>query len=117
MARKRFRKRGNTMVEQLDPHLKQMMQEVRRLIDAKGFSSDESRIWEMLTLIHSEISEAADKYRKGADYEEVGEELIDALIRILHLFSTIKEDPDKLFIKVMKQNWERPNRWNTVRGG
>lgn len=98
-------------------NLNELMQEVQRLITAKGFSSDESRIWEMLTLIHSEISESADKYRKGASYDEVGEELVDAIIRILHLLSVIEQDPDKLFIRIMEQNWSRPNRWNTVRGG
>ena len=36
------------------------MAQVRDLVDAKGFSSDEAQVWQILTLIHSEISEAAD---------------------------------------------------------
>ena len=39
------------------------MAEVRALCDAKGFSTEPSRIWEMLVLIHSEISEASDCYK------------------------------------------------------
>ena len=39
------------------------MAEVRALCDAKGFSTEPSRIWEMLALIHSEISEASDCYK------------------------------------------------------
>ena len=34
------------------------MEEVRQMAEAKGFSADEERIWEMLALIHSEVSEA-----------------------------------------------------------
>ncbi len=102
---------------EVKPNLTELMREVQRLIDAKGFSSSESRFWELLILIHSELSEAADKYRKGANHDEVGEELVDAVVRILHLLSVLGQDPDALFLKIMKHNWERPNRWNTVRGG
>jgi len=97
--------------------LTRKMAEVRELTDAKGFGSDESRIWEMLALIHSEISEATDKYKKGAPYEAVGEELIDAVIRILHLCSVLQVDPEALYRHKMALNWKRPYRYNTARGG
>ena len=93
------------------------MQEVRQLADAKGFSADEERIWEMLALIHSEVSEATDAYKKGEPLEEVGEELIDALIRILHLLSALDLDAEALYQGKMAKNWGRPNRYGTVRGG
>jgi recombinational DNA repair protein (RecF pathway) len=38
--------------------LNQKMLEVRALADGKGFSSEPARIWEMLALIHTEVSEA-----------------------------------------------------------
>ena len=98
-------------------HLNLLMQEVRALADEKGFGSSEARMWEMLTLIHSEISEAADAYKKGEPMERVGEELTDALIRILHLMSALDLDADALFREVMARNWQRPVRYNTVRGG
>lgn len=97
--------------------LKAKMQEVRQLTDSKGFSADQERIWEMLALIHSEISEATDAYKKGESQEAVGEELADALIRILHLFSVLGLDPEALYQKKMEKNWERPYRYNTMRGG
>lgn len=93
------------------------MQEVRELCDAKGFSSAPERIWEMLTLIHSEVSEAADAYKKGKSFDEVGTELADAIIRILHLCSALGVDIERLYQEKMARNWERPYRYNTVRGG
>ncbi len=97
--------------------LNQRMQEVRALADGKGFSSDPVRIWEMLALIHTEVSEATDAYKKGEPMDHVGEELIDALIRILHLLSALDLDADALFDAKMKKNWDRPYKFNTVRGG
>jgi NTP pyrophosphatase (non-canonical NTP hydrolase) len=97
--------------------LNQKMLEVRALADGKGFSSEPARIWEMLALIHTEVSEATDAYKKGESVEHVGEELTDAIIRILHLMSALDLDADKLFQDKMKKNWERPYKYNTVRGG
>jgi len=93
------------------------MAEVRAMCDAKGFSAEPTRIWEMLALIHSEISEASDCYKKGQPLETVGEELIDAIIRILHLLSALGLDAEKLYQEKMAENWERPYRYGTVRGG
>ncbi len=93
------------------------MAEVRALCDAKGFSASEERIWEMLALIHSEISEATDCYKKGEPLEAVGEELIDAIIRILHLLSALGLDAEKLYQEKMAKNWKRPYKYGTVRGG
>lgn len=93
------------------------MKQVRAMTDAKGFGADESRIWEMLALIHTEVSEATNAYKKGEPVDHVGEELIDAVIRILHLISALGLDPDELFEDKMKRNWERPYKYNTARGG
>ena len=97
--------------------LNQKMLEVRALTDAKGFSADPERIWEMLALIHTEVSEATDAYKKGEPMEHIGEELTDAIIRVLHLMSALNLDAEKLFQDKMKKNWERPYKYNTVRGG
>jgi NTP pyrophosphatase (non-canonical NTP hydrolase) len=93
------------------------MDEVRALADSKGFGSGEARIWEMLALIHTEVSEATDAYKKGESLDEVGEELVDAIIRILHLMSALGMDANLLFRRVMDRNWQRPRHYNTVRGG
>jgi len=97
--------------------LNAMVAEVRAMCDAKGFSSERGRVWEMLALIHTEISEATDAYKKGLSLEEVGEELIDAIIRIFHLLSALDLDADALFSEKMARNWHRPHKYNTVRGG
>jgi NTP pyrophosphatase (non-canonical NTP hydrolase) len=97
--------------------LNRMMVEVREMADAKGFSAGEERIWEMLALIHTEVSEATDAYKKGEDLDKVGEELIDAIIRILHLLSAMGVDAEELYQRKMAKNWSRPHRFNTVRGG
>jgi NTP pyrophosphatase (non-canonical NTP hydrolase) len=97
--------------------LNQKMLEVRAMTDAKGFSADHARIWEMLALIHTEVSEATDAYKKGESVDHVGEELIDAIIRILHLCSALDLDAEALFQAKMRRNWERPYKYNTVRGG
>ena len=107
---------------QENPHadycgLNNHMNQVRELTDAKGFSSEKSRVWEMLALIHSEISEAADTYKKGGSILMVGMELADAIIRILHLCSTLEIDIEECYQAKMATNWARPQKYNTVRGG
>lgn len=101
----------------MNDDLNTKMREVRTLCDAKGFSSAPERVWEMLTLVHSEVSEAADAYKKGKPLEAVGEELVDAIIRILHLLSVLDLDVEKLYRSKMGVNWKRPHRYGTVRGG
>ncbi len=97
--------------------LNERMAEVRAMCDAKGFSAAPERIWEMLALIHTEVSEATDAYKKGEPLDHVGEELIDAIIRILHLVSALGLDADALFDAKMAHNWQRPYKYNTQRGG
>ena len=110
-----FRKRWWLEMEAVG--LNKKMVEVREMADAKGFSAREERIWEMLALIHTEVSEATDAYKKGAPLEKVGEELVDAIIRILHLLSVLGLDAEELYQDKMEKNWTRPYRFGTVRGG
>ena len=63
------------------------------------------------------LSFLTDAYKKGAELEKVGEELIDAIIRILHLLSAMGVDAENLYQEKMEKNWARPHRFNTVRGG
>jgi NTP pyrophosphatase (non-canonical NTP hydrolase) len=97
--------------------LNDYVRQVRELADEKGFGSSPERIWEMLALIHTEVSEATDAYKKGQAMESVGEELIDAIIRIFHLLSALDQDAESLFRQKMAKNWNRPYKYNTVRGG
>ena len=97
--------------------LNDYVRQVRELADGKVFGSNPERIWEMLALIHTEVSEATDAYKKGQSMECVGEELIDAIIRIFHLLSALDQDAESLFQQKMAKNWDRPYKYNTARGG
>jgi NTP pyrophosphatase (non-canonical NTP hydrolase) len=98
-----------------DQSLNAYVSAVRALCDAKGFSSDPDQFWQMFALIHTEVSEATDAYKKGEPLEAVGEELVDAVIRIFHMLSAMGVDADALFDGKMAKNWARPYRYNTVR--
>jgi NTP pyrophosphatase (non-canonical NTP hydrolase) len=106
-------KRPSTPAKSLNDYKGQ----VRELTDAKGFSSDKDRVWEMLALIHTEISEATDAYKKGMHLDKIGEELADTIIRIFHLCSALDIDIEQAYRIKMAINWERPHKYNTVRGG
>jgi hypothetical protein len=40
-----------------------------------------------------------------------------ALIRIFHLLSALDLDAEALYERKMAKNWQRPYKYNTVRGG
>jgi hypothetical protein len=95
--------------------LNTMAQEIEEWVLSKGFKSERAKIWELFALSHTEISEAVDAYKKGLSDEEVGLELTDALIRILHIMRVLELDIDTLYDERMEYNWQRPERFNTVR--
>lgn len=89
--------------------------EIEKWVIDKGFKSERSKLWELFVLAHSEISEAVDAYKKGKDEEVIGEELVDAIIRIIHIMKIFGLDIDYLYNSRMDYNWTRPSRFNTVR--
>lgn len=74
---------------------------------ANGFWEDKTNTPEKLCLIHSEISEALEAYRKGDD-KGFAEEMADATIRIFDLCKHLKIDLREIMIKKMKKNADRP---------
>jgi NTP pyrophosphatase (non-canonical NTP hydrolase) len=78
-----------------------------------GTKPEEINALEKIALIHSEISEAAEAYRKNNLNGQHGlaEELADAVIRILHLAGIFSIDLEKEIIKKIslnnKRTWER----------
>lgn len=97
--------------------LDELMEDVRLLVSAKGFSSEPDRVPDLICRVHSEVTEAFQAWKRGKPSEKIGEELMDAVIYILHLCSVLNLHPCELYRRKMHDNWLRPYRYNTERGG
>ena len=78
-----------------------------------GVKSREINTLEKFALIHSEVSEAMEAYRKkNMDGKDgLAEELADAVIRILHLAGVYKIDLEKEILKKLESNKNREWDW------
>lgn len=98
--------------------IKQLTELVMRQAAEKGFgtSPKEINVPEKIALIHAEISEAYEAYRKkkfkGKD--SLGEELGDAVQRILHLSGVLGIDIEKEILKKIKINRRRKWDWRKM---
>jgi len=61
----------------------------------KGFSTSKENMLEKLCLVHSEISEAAEDVRSD-HWVHFGEEIADAIIRLLDIAGTLEIDLEQL---------------------
>lgn len=81
-----------------------------------GVKPEEVNALEKFALIHSEISEAMEAYRKknlnGQD--GLAEELADAVIRIIHLAGIYKIDLEKEILKKLEKNKDREWQWDNL---
>src|SRR5438309_526984 len=81
-----------------------------KLTKAKGFGTipDEINVGEKLALIHSEVSEVLQAYRKNKGAVE--SELADIIIRVAHLAGVLGADLEgaitKKFAENDKRNWD-----------
>ena len=86
---------------------------------AHGFWNGERNFGEVIALIHSELSEALEEYRKGKEYNEtyyeadgkpcgIPSELADAIIRILDFCGAENVDIDKIIEQKIDYNKKRP---------
>jgi hypothetical protein len=58
---------------------------VKHLIESKGFSLDIEDYNEKVALLHTEVSELIDAYKKGKGDDAEGEEIADILIRLMNI--------------------------------
>ena len=89
--------------------LNKIAKEVHENAKAKGWWDEKRNIPELLCLIHSEVSEALEAYRKD-DHENFREELADILIRVLDLACSENIDIELEVEKKHNFNKTRPFR-------
>ncbi|MBI4262729.1 hypothetical protein HY624_04370 [Candidatus Uhrbacteria bacterium] len=92
----------------------QLQRQIMALARKKGWGVSPSDIIfaEKIALIHQEVSEVLEAYRKNNMHgrDGVAEELADVLARIIHLAGIYQIDLEKAFAKKMKRN--RGRDWN-----
>ncbi len=93
--------------------LKQLGQEINEINREKGWQVCTPQDWQdtykipgVLALIHSEVSEALEAFRKG-DQENFAEELADVLIRVLDCASGLGLDLDTEVAQKVEANRQR----------
>ncbi|MDF2841723.1 MAG: hypothetical protein K0R00_149 [Herbinix sp.] len=59
--------------------------EVRALITQKGFSIDKADLEEKIVLLHTEVAELSDAFKKGKGARDEGQEVADILIRLMNI--------------------------------
>lgn len=97
--------------------LNDLAQEIHRVARDNGFYEKEwedSFIGYRLALIHSEVSEALEAYRKDEDVE-FDEELADIVIRVLDLSAWLGTDIEGIILAKHKKNKSRERLHGKVR--
>lgn len=122
----------NGFRDQADRVFARMLEEVYRLNHAKGWFDNDRSVGDLCALLHSEVSEVLDAYRKkgfadattgemtlkgdgtgtmvGPKPEGVGSEMADILIRLLDMARRWDIDLPAEYERKMNYNWTRPYR-------
>ena len=101
--------------------ISRLQNECHKIAVSKGWWDEKRNIGEALCLIHSEVSEALEEYRRGIDLQEIyfdGDgkpqgfpiELADTVIRLLDLCGGLRIDLEDAIKVKMKFNKSRSKR-------
>lgn len=95
--------------------ISKLQDEIKELLDSKGFEYGKDTFYEKASLAHTEISELVDVIKKkGHDaQDEIESEFADIIIRTMNFALMYGFDADKAIRKKMDTNWNRPYRYNT----
>lgn len=98
--------------------IKDIIKEVMEIAEEKGFGTkpEEVNTLEKFALIHSEVSEALEAYRKKNINGEHGmaEELADVVVRVMHLAGIHGIDIEKEIINKIKNSKKREWNWKKL---
>lgn len=98
--------------------LKELQKMVMDQAKEKGFGTkpEEISVAEKIALIHSEVTEAFEAYRKKNIDEKDGfkEELGDVLQRVIHLAGIFEIDLEKEILKKIESNKDRVWSWEEL---
>jgi len=98
--------------------IKELQDLILKQAKEKGFGTkpEEINVAEKIALIHSEISEAFEAYRRKNINDKDGfkEELSDAIQRILHLCAIFDIDIEKEVLKKIESNKDREWNWKEM---
>ena len=96
----------------------ELTDQILKLAKEKGWVTDKDKINvpEKIALIHTEVAEAYEAYRKKQIDGRHGfkEELADALIRILHLCGVFEVDVEKEILNKIEINKDRDWDWEQI---
>ena len=89
--------------------MNQLAHEIAEYRESKGFVTSWENMPEKLCLVHSEVSEALEAYRKD-DRANFAEEIADTIIRCLDITGTLGIDIEAEIQKKMERNRNREYR-------
>ncbi len=96
--------------------IKELVEICYKIAKDKGWWDRPRNDAELVALMHSELSEALEELRKeNVDWENVGEELADCLIRIFDFCGARNIDLEKALLKKIEKNKDRPYRHGNKR--
>jgi NTP pyrophosphatase (non-canonical NTP hydrolase) len=90
-------------------NISKIAEEIHKNAKAHGWWDCKRSIPELLCLIHSEVSEALEAYRK-MDWDNLAEELADIIIRVFDMAESLDIEIEKEILRKHEINKKRPYR-------